>query len=63
MSKSIILDFIVLKKLNLSTTDLLYLVWLNDKVLLNSMHDYMCDYNNIKLVEKHYIKLYKYKFV
>ena len=57
MSKSIILDFIVLKKLNLSAEDLLYLVWLNDKVLLNSMHDYMCDYNNIKLVEKHYIKL------
>lgn len=57
MSKSIILDFVILKKLDLLITDFLYLAWLNDKKYLNSLHDYFCNYNNIKVQEKKYIKV------
>lgn len=57
MIKSIVLDFTVLDKLELLITDFLYLVWINDKKVLNSMHSYMCDYNNQNLISKNYIKL------
>lgn len=59
MIKSIIIDFVVLKKLDLSVKDFLFLVHLNNKDPLLSLDGELSKYNPSRLIEKAYIKLDK----
>lgn len=57
MTKSIILDFTVLKKLNLSVRDFLYLVWLYNEDSIMSLNSILKNHDTTELLNRKYIKL------
>lgn len=57
MIKSIVIDFIILEKLNLSIKDFLYLNWINNPKEFNELSHILLGHDTSNLDEKHFIKL------